>query len=77
MKFAIEHYHIEGIKTTLPFGTFVCNHEAFIQGDFDTHFVKEYFHPGEKQEPTEEDKVAAIVALKAYLDKSEILVVPK
>ena len=42
---AISNYHIEGIETTLPFGTFVCEHEAFRSGNFDTHFVKKYYSP--------------------------------
>lgn len=40
---AIDRYHIDGIKTTLPFGRYVCEHEAFVSGDFDTHFVKKYW----------------------------------
>ncbi|MEL6485496.1 MAG: ATP-grasp domain-containing protein, partial [Bacteroidota bacterium] len=40
---AIDQYHIEGIETTLSFGKYVCQHPAFISGDFDTHFVKKYW----------------------------------
>ena len=39
---AIENYQIEGIETTLPFGRFVCKHNAFRSGNFDTHFVKKH-----------------------------------
>lgn len=45
MKQAIHDYEIEGIETTLNFGTFVMNHPAFISGDFDTSFIKNYFSP--------------------------------
>ncbi|MCR6640743.1 MAG: acetyl-CoA carboxylase biotin carboxylase subunit [Sporocytophaga sp.] len=45
MKRAISEYKISGIMTTLPFGTFVMGHEAFISGKFDTHFVKKHFSP--------------------------------
>ncbi len=44
MKEAIVGFEIEGIKTTLPFGEFVMNHNAFISGKFDTHFVANYFN---------------------------------
>ncbi len=44
LKKAIADYQIEGIKTTLEFGTFVLNHPAFISGDFTTNFVKAYFN---------------------------------
>jgi acetyl/propionyl-CoA carboxylase alpha subunit len=39
---AIDEYHVEGVATTLPFGKFVMQHEAFRSGDFDTGFVKKY-----------------------------------
>jgi len=74
---AIEGYHIEGIKTTLPFGTFVCEHEAFRTGKFDTHFVKKYYQPDALIEKTEEEaKLAAIIGLKAYLKDQQILRLP-
>jgi propionyl-CoA carboxylase alpha chain len=42
---AIEEYQITGCATTLPFGTYVLEHEAFVSGDFDTNFVKQHFDP--------------------------------
>ncbi|MBL7929782.1 MAG: acetyl-CoA carboxylase biotin carboxylase subunit [Bacteroidia bacterium] len=42
---AIEDYVISGVKTTLPFCSFVLKHEAFTGGSFDTHFVQDYFKP--------------------------------
>jgi acetyl-CoA carboxylase biotin carboxylase subunit len=42
---AIDEYHIHGVKTTLPFGKFVMQHDAFTSGDFNTHFVQNYFEP--------------------------------
>ena len=77
MKKAIQMYQIEGIETTLPFGTFVCNHEAFISGNFDTHFVHN-FYSKERVEALQknEAKLAAFVALKAYLEEQQQLKVP-
>lgn len=43
MKEAISSYYIKGIETTLDFGTFVMNHDDFVSGDFDTHFVQKNF----------------------------------
>jgi propionyl-CoA carboxylase alpha chain len=37
---AIDGYLVKGVETTLPFGKFVFEHEAFRSGNFDTHFVK-------------------------------------
>ncbi|MBK8956117.1 MAG: acetyl-CoA carboxylase biotin carboxylase subunit [Saprospiraceae bacterium] len=39
LKTAIESYEIDGIETTLDYGTFVLNHPEFISGNFDTSFV--------------------------------------
>jgi len=45
MKRAISEYRISGVRTTLDFADYVMDHEAFISGDFDTHFVEKYFTP--------------------------------
>lgn len=42
---AIDEYKVLGISTTLPFGRYVMSHEAFISGQFDTHFVQNHFLP--------------------------------
>ncbi|NAS30606.1 acetyl-CoA carboxylase biotin carboxylase subunit [Flavobacteriaceae bacterium R38] len=77
MIYAIENYKVEGIMTTLPFGKFVCEHEAFRSGNFDTHFVKKYYNPESLIEKTEEEaRLAAIIGLKAYLKDQQLLRVP-
>lgn len=74
---AIANYHIEGISTTLPFGTFVMEHEAFRSGDFDTNFVKKYYDSNKlKAKFDKEAEVAALVALKRYLEDKEIVRIP-
>lgn len=40
---AIKDYQITGIETTLPFGIFAMQHEAFVTGKFDTKFIEKYF----------------------------------
>jgi len=72
MKKAIADYKIKGLKTTLPFGAFVCKHDAFVSGNFDTHFVKNYFSKDifEEQQSTER-KIAAKAALYFFLKKKE------
>ena len=39
---AIDNYQVEGVATTLAFGKFVMQHEAFRSGEFDTGFVIHY-----------------------------------
>ncbi len=74
---AIEDYHIEGVQTTLPFGKFVFEHEAFRTGNFDTHFVKNYYSPEVlKAKTNEEAKIAAIIALKKYKEDQKVLRIP-
>ena len=42
---AIQEYTITGVETTLSFGRYVMEHEAFRSGNFDTKFVEKYFDP--------------------------------
>jgi len=77
MLHAIENYHIEGVQTTLPFGKFVCEHDAFVSGNFDTHFVKNYYSPEKLLEQhKEEAEIAALIALKQYLEDQQLLRLP-
>lgn len=67
MREVIRQYTIEGLQTTLPFGTFVFEHDAFISGHFDTHFVKNYYTPELiKDKERQKAKMAALVALKYW-----------
>jgi len=76
MRRAISEYDITGIQTTLNFGKFVMEHEAFTSGNFDTHFVGKYFNP-ENKENTDEDEalIAAIVALKSLKKKKSSAII--
>ncbi len=77
MRQAIQDYKIEGVATTLPFGQFVFQHEAFLSGNFDTGFVKQYFKPEMiKEDRAEEAQVAAEFALWFYEQEKAQLKVP-
>ena len=73
MKQAIKDYTIEGVSTTLPFGSFVFEEEAFVTGNFDTHFVKNFYTP-EKIKATQQSNaaIAAMVALKYWMEQQAI-----
>lgn len=74
---AIKEYEVEGVMTTLPFGKFVFEHESFRSGNFDTHFVKNYYSAEKLEKEIEEEaKLAAIVALKQYLKDQQELRLP-
>jgi acetyl-CoA carboxylase biotin carboxylase subunit len=77
MEQAIDQYEIEGPATTLPFGKFVCQHPAFLSGQFDTGFVGKHFtkeaidawlEPGRK--------AAGLLALHLLDQKAATLSVP-
>ncbi|WP_341221965.1 acetyl-CoA carboxylase biotin carboxylase subunit [Polaribacter atrinae] len=77
MTTAISNYQIEGIETTLPFGSFVCQHDAFRSGNFDTHFVQKYYSPEAiKNQQKEEAKIAALIAVKKYIEDQKLLRIP-
>jgi len=74
---AIDLYQIKGVETTLPFGKFVCEHEAFRSGNFDTHFVKNYYSADKlKSKFNQEAEIAALLGLKLYLEDQKKLRVP-
>jgi acetyl-CoA carboxylase biotin carboxylase subunit len=75
MKEAISIYEIEGIKTTLPFGQFVMNHDAFKRGNFDTHFIKNYFTSESLLENN--DEVAALFSAWYMEQEKKEVVLPK
>ena len=71
----IDHAKVEGIKTTLPFGKFVFQHEAFLSGNFDTKFVPTYFtEEAVNNKNLVESELAAMVGLKIFLENSKKLV---
>jgi len=74
---AIDNYLVEGVTTTLPFGKFVMEHEAFRSGDFDTGFVKAYYDTEKlKSKLDTEAEIAALLALKQYVSDKKILRLP-
>ncbi|MDN3658192.1 acetyl-CoA carboxylase biotin carboxylase subunit [Ferruginibacter paludis] len=73
MKEAIAAYKIEGVSTTLPFGSFVMQHDAFVSGKFDTHFVKTFYSPEKiKAQQQAKARAAAIVALHYWIEEQKI-----
>jgi len=75
---AIDRYEIEGVKTTLPFGKFVCEHRAFKEGNFDTHFVAKYFNPEAILKNQEKEaRLAALLAFKLYQEEQKVLKIPE
>ncbi len=72
MRRAIDEYKITGLSTTLSFGKFVMDHEAFISGHFDTNFVNKYFKPEEQKvysKNSKSHKIAAVLTQSIFDEK--------
>lgn len=68
----IDEFEIQGIENTLPFGKFVMQHEAFVSGDYNTHFVPTYFKPEMLSNASEKQEViAAAIAALVYDQQSK------
>jgi acetyl/propionyl-CoA carboxylase alpha subunit len=68
---AIDDYRINGVKTTLPFGRFAINHEAFKSGKFDTGFVKTHFKPENLNRFDANDARLAAAAALLFVEQSK------
>lgn len=73
---AIDEYQITGIATTLGFGKFVMQHEAFVSGKFDTHFVPKHFKPEMLIEENEEEAMIAALLATRLFSAAEAKAVP-
>jgi len=67
MKRAIKEYRIAGVQTTLDFAQFVLHHEAFVSGNFDTHFVANHFDEHTLDNESKELESVAATALAELL----------
>lgn len=74
---AIRDYKITGVETTLGFCEFALKHDAFVSGNFDTHFVQKYFSPEKlKKENPEHEEIAALVAAMESTEKVDVYETP-
>jgi acetyl/propionyl-CoA carboxylase alpha subunit len=60
---AIDEYYVQGIQTTLGFGRWAVQHEAFRSGNFDTKFIEKHYKPEYLREDNPEaEAVASLLA---------------
>jgi propionyl-CoA carboxylase alpha chain len=62
---ALREYEILGVTTNIPVCLFVLQHEKFVEGDFDTHFLGKHFDAARLPKPAHEDLLAAALACAA------------
>ena len=78
MKQAIGNFKIEGVATTLPFGSFVMDHHAFRSGNFDTRFISRYFTKEEIHAVNaEKEEAIAKMVLHAWLSQNNTIKLPE
>jgi len=78
MKKALADYKIEGIETTIDFGAFVMNHKAFVSGNFDTHFVGNYYKPEKKiRRNKKQMEIIAKTAALLFSQASQEVTIPR
>jgi acetyl-CoA carboxylase biotin carboxylase subunit len=71
---AIDEYEISGVATTLEFCRFAINHDAFVSGNFDTHFVEQHFKPEYLDVPEldNEEALAAFIGSVALTEAGSV-----
>ncbi|MEO5641688.1 MAG: acetyl-CoA carboxylase biotin carboxylase subunit [Bacteroidia bacterium] len=69
---AIDEYQISGVQTTLSFCRFVLEHEAFRSGNFDTHFIKNYFLPEMLDSKDEDEAAIASILGSAWMNAQKV-----
>ena len=75
MIMAINDFKIEGVPTTLDFGRFVMQHPKFVDGDFDTNFIAQYYTPeGRAEQDADINKAAALFTYLEFNDHKEVKV---
>ncbi len=70
---AIDEYEVYGVETTLSFCRFVMKHPHFRSGDFDTHFVSQYFSPDALHTPLDEEEamIASVLAERLIFEEKQ------
>lgn len=68
---AIDDYKVEGVKTTLSFCKFAIQHDAFVSGNFNTHFVNLHYKPEYLDHFDEKDEEMAAFLVGKLFDEKE------
>jgi len=70
---ALDEYEIAGCRTTIPFCKYVLTHESFTSGDYDTHFVPDYFSAQklDAADPLDDEVKALAASLLKLEDEGE------
>ncbi|MCH8567755.1 MAG: acetyl-CoA carboxylase biotin carboxylase subunit [Balneolales bacterium] len=67
MKTALEEFEVDGCKTTIPFCHFTMKHPVFQSGNYDTHFIGQYYKPAQLIQENGDDNIDSAAILAAAL----------
>lgn len=67
---ALKEYNLAGVQTNIQACSWIINHPKFLEGNFDTHFIQEYFTP-DKLHNVDKQILEAIAVAAAYIQKFE------
>jgi propionyl-CoA carboxylase alpha chain len=76
LTYAINHYQVRGVETTLGYGKFAINHPDFRSGNFDTHFVEKNKREFMLDQGILDESASAFVAW-LYKENKKKLTLPK
>lgn len=63
---SLEHFHVMGVKTTIPFAKAVLHNEVFRSGDFNTAFIEKEMGDNLIYKEQHEELIAALLAVTTY-----------
>lgn len=63
---SLEHFHVNGVKTTIPFDKMVLHNEVFRKGDFNTAFIETELKDNLVYKEEHEELIAALLAVSQY-----------
>lgn len=67
---ALHQFHVQGIKTTIPFCKAVLHHPLFQSGNFDTSFIEKEMESTVYSEP-EDEMIAALLAVYTHTHETK------
>ena len=74
---AIDRFQIEGVATTLSFGSYALKHPEFISGNYNTHFIEKNYSRAEiKTEKIETERILSKIALHILMQEKKKLKLP-
>jgi propionyl-CoA carboxylase alpha chain len=73
---ALSEYRISGVATNIEFHKDILVHPEFVAGNLSTHFIDEYYKPGEEPKSEIEEAAAVAAALSEHEARNKLTLSP-